>query len=81
MPATATAAQARPRQAGKPLLAFAAMPLLPANDEVEPSTPDAGFAALLSSDLLRGRKAVCITHNGATYRLQATRLGKLILTK
>lgn len=34
-----------------------------------------------STDLLRGQKAVEITHNGAVYRLQATRLGKLILTK
>lgn len=34
-----------------------------------------------STDLLRGRKAVEIVHNGFIYRLQATRLGKLILTK
>lgn len=34
-----------------------------------------------STDLLRGEKTVEISHNGATYRLQATRLGKLILTK
>lgn len=38
--------------------------------------------APLSSDaLLRGRKLVEISHNGEVYRLQATRLGKLILTK
>lgn len=34
-----------------------------------------------SFDLLQGQKAVAITHNGLIYRLQATRLGKLILTK
>lgn len=34
-----------------------------------------------SEDLLRGQKTVDINHNGAVYRLQATRLGKLILTK
>ena len=34
-----------------------------------------------SAELLRGHKTVEISHNGATYRLQATRLGKLILTK
>ena len=34
-----------------------------------------------STDLLRGKKVVDILHNGLTYRLQATRLGKLILTK
>lgn len=37
--------------------------------------------ALESTELLRGHKAVEIVHNGAVYRLQATKLGKLILTK
>lgn len=47
------------------------------------SAPAAGAqAASLSSDeILRGQKTVEIRHNGLTYRLQATRLGKLILTK
>ena len=35
---------------------------------------------LNSDDLLQGRKAVAIAHNGFVYRLQATRQGKLILT-
>lgn len=34
-----------------------------------------------STEILRGQKAVEISHNGFVYRLQATRLGKLILTK
>jgi hemin uptake protein HemP len=34
-----------------------------------------------SESLLRGQKSVAIQHNGSVYRLQATRLGKLILTK
>ena len=34
-----------------------------------------------STDLLKGHKAVDIEHNGAVYRLQTTKLGKLILTK
>jgi|GEM_PF-2026729 len=38
-------------------------------------------SAVDSHQLLRGQKAVDIMHNGSTYRLQATRLGKLILTK
>ncbi|MDM0013794.1 hemin uptake protein HemP [Variovorax sp. J22P168] len=39
-------------------------------------------AALLeSAELLKGSKAVGILHNGSLYRLQATKLGKLILTK
>jgi hemin uptake protein HemP len=36
---------------------------------------------LSSEDLLQGRRMVEIAHNGEVYRLQATRLGKLILTK
>lgn len=34
-----------------------------------------------STVLLQGGKAVEINHNGAIYRLQSTKLGKLILTK
>ena len=34
-----------------------------------------------SEALLRGRRQIEIAHNGEVYRLQATRLGKLILTK
>ena len=34
-----------------------------------------------SSQLLQGHRAVEIHHNGELYRLQATRTGKLILTK
>lgn len=34
-----------------------------------------------STELLRGNKTVGILHNGSLYRLQATKLGKLILTK
>jgi hemin uptake protein HemP len=44
----------------------------------EPQRP----AALLeSSELFGDGKIVYIMHNGARYRLQATKLGKLILTK
>lgn len=34
-----------------------------------------------SAELLKGAKAVGILHNGSLYRLQSTKLGKLILTK
>jgi hemin uptake protein HemP len=47
-----------------------------------PSSAGAGHPAPVPSDaLLRGQKAVAITHNGMLYMLQATKLGKLILTK
>lgn len=38
-------------------------------------------ATIDSTTLLQGGKAVTISHNGEFYRLQATRQGKLILTK
>ena len=34
-----------------------------------------------SQKLLQGQKSIVIVHNGMAYRLQATKLGKLILTK
>ena len=34
-----------------------------------------------SGELLQGKDHVLIRHEGAIYRLQSTRLGKLILTK
>jgi hemin uptake protein HemP len=40
-----------------------------------------GAAPLPSSALLRGQKSVLIEHQGLIYRLQETKLGKLILTK
>lgn len=44
--------------------------------------PEAGGSPVLSSQsVLQGRSQVAIEHNGAVYRLQTTRQGKLILTK
>jgi hemin uptake protein HemP len=39
------------------------------------------ISSLDSALLLKGQKVVEIKHNGTVYRLQATKLGKLILTK
>lgn len=44
-------------------------------------TPQSRLPVLPSAALLRGQRAVAIEHNGAVYRLQTTRQGKLILTK
>ncbi len=46
-----------------------------------PSTDPLAAQALNSQELMQGRKTVAISHNGSVYRLQATRQGKLILTK
>jgi hemin uptake protein HemP len=48
-------------------------------EEVPPSS--CRQAPLDSATLLQGGRWVEIRHNGEVYRLQATRLGKLILTK
>ncbi|WP_323123420.1 hemin uptake protein HemP [Burkholderia alba] len=42
---------------------------------------DAGQRVVSSETLLQGHTHVSIAHNGETYQLRATRLGKLILTK
>ena len=48
-----------------------------------PKAPEVSQAAgpLDSAKLLGGARSVEIRHNGEIYRLQKTRLGKLILTK
>ena len=46
-----------------------------------PATPTRTEPVLPSQALLQGQRSVAIEHNGAIYRLQATRQGKLILTK
>ncbi|ALK31424.1 MULTISPECIES: hemin uptake protein HemP [Burkholderia] len=43
--------------------------------------PDSNQRVVASDTLLQGRTHVSIMHNGETYQLRATRLGKLILTK
>jgi hemin uptake protein HemP len=56
----------------------------PGQDQAPSSqAPEATQAAgpLDSAKILRGARSVEIRHNGAVYRLQETRLGKLILTK
>jgi hemin uptake protein HemP len=50
-----------------------------ASRNTEPADP--AERAVRSDTLLQGRSHVSITHNGETYQLRATRLGKLILTK
>ena len=38
-------------------------------------------SALSSAALLQGQKNIAISHNGMLYKLQTTKMGKLILTK
>lgn len=58
------------------------MPETPPSHDTKPSqAPAPQQPVLQSQQLLQGHKTVLIEHNGASYRLQATRQGKLILTK
>ncbi|WP_341312701.1 hemin uptake protein HemP [Paraburkholderia sp. IMGN_8] len=45
------------------------------------SSGESSNRAVRSDALLQGQSHVSIIHNGETYQLRATRLGKLILTK
>ncbi len=45
------------------------------------SSSSPSLLSIDSTSLLQGGKCVRIAHNGSIYRLQATKLGKLILTK
>lgn len=46
-----------------------------------PGTRSNDAGPVESEALFQGQRTVEISHNGEIYRLQATRLGKLILTK
>ncbi|MBS0342482.1 MAG: hemin uptake protein HemP [Proteobacteria bacterium] len=56
-------------------------PMSVADGSNELASADRPAALVESTELLRGNKTVGILHNGSLYRLQATKLGKLILTK
>ena len=51
------------------------------DEQATPLPMSASARGFDSMSLLRGSKVVEIAHNGSVYRLQATKLGKLILTK
>ncbi|HWS04328.1 MAG TPA: hemin uptake protein HemP [Burkholderiaceae bacterium] len=59
--------------------AAATAPTAPSAPALTPSGADT--ASVDSEALLRGHQAIAISHNGEIQRLQATRLGKLILPK
>jgi len=73
-------AQAGP--AGGPQAESRADPVWVTPTAAMPAGPGGVRMTMVSSqDLMQGQNAVAIAHNGAVYRLQATRQGKLILTK
>ena len=53
----------------------------PASVERASEAGDEASRVVRSESLLQGRNHISIAHNGETYQLRATRLGKLILTK
>mgnify|MGYP001183212277 CR=1 FL=1 len=50
-------------------------------DQTAPVPAVQAGQALSSAAVLKGQKSVAIEHLGTIYRLQVTKLGKLILTK
>lgn len=67
---------AMPKGTGQPPDDGAAVPGSPG-----PTAATMTMAPVPSAALLRGQKSVAIEHEGSVYRLQLTKLGKLILTK
>lgn len=65
-------AQPATRPAGKPG---------PRGPDQPPGAGRETVIRLRSEKLMLGARSIEIVHNGEVYRLQATRLGKLILTK
>ena len=53
----------------------------PAADRANGASGSSSERVVRSDALLQGHSHVSIVHNGETYQLRATRLGKLILTK
>ena len=70
--ATSSAARSKPAAPTQPHSSVSAAVAAPAAGARQP---------LDSAMLLQGGSHVSIVHNGETYQLRATRLGKLILTK
>ncbi|WP_317135478.1 MULTISPECIES: hemin uptake protein HemP [Burkholderia] len=70
-----TASSSRPKAA-------VTTPAEPVKSAAKPAAATNAGQRVVSSDaLLQGQSHVSIAHNGETYQLRATRLGKLILTK
>jgi hemin uptake protein HemP len=53
----------------------------PAAERANGSGGETSERVVRSDALLQGHSHISIVHNGETYQLRATRLGKLILTK
>jgi len=73
---SAAALTSRPKSAAVTSTAAVRPAASRANESAE-----TGERVLRSEALLQGHSHISIVHNGETYQLRATRLGKLILTK
>lgn len=65
----------------RPKASTTATAVRPAAERLQTAADTSAAPAVRSDALLQGRSHVSIVHNGETYQLRATRLGKLILTK
>ncbi|XUW87304.1 hemin uptake protein HemP [Burkholderia sp. M6-3] len=73
----AAALTSRPKASAATALATAAKPAA----ERANGSGETAERVVRSDALLQGHSHISILHNGETYQLRATRLGKLILTK
>ncbi|GAB2879072.1 hemin uptake protein HemP [Paraburkholderia jirisanensis] len=79
-PATQALTTSRSSSSSKPPRASSTAPVAERDSAVDGSEAS-GERMIRSDTLLQGRTHISIMHNGETYQLRATRLGKLILTK
>jgi hemin uptake protein HemP len=80
-PAAQALTTSRASKTSTPAATPAAERAASAAPSTSPEAAGGAERAIRSETLLQGRSHVSITHNGETYQLRATRLGKLILTK
>jgi hemin uptake protein HemP len=81
-PATQALTTSRSSSSSKPPRAPSIAPVPERDSATEGSEGSASGERVIRSDtLLQGRTHISIMHNGETYQLRSTRLGKLILTK
>jgi hemin uptake protein HemP len=79
-PATQALTTSRSSSSSKPPRTPSTAPIAE-RDGAAAGAEESGERVIRSDTLLQGRTHISIMHNGETYQLRATRLGKLILTK
>ncbi|WP_233829181.1 hemin uptake protein HemP [Paraburkholderia sp. ZP32-5] len=80
-PSTLSLRRAAAALTSRPKASTTATPVAKSATERANGSGETSERTLRSEALLQGHSHISIVHNGETYQLRATRLGKLILTK